>query len=83
MSPLPYFVDYAAKLGLFLLMGAVCWYISSRIALANLLGVLLKAAVSFAVSNLMVFLLYHKSDEYRYLRSVVLNLRSIVAEKTE
>lgn len=83
MSPLPYFVDYAAKLGLFLLMGAVCWYISSRIPLADLWGVLLKAAVSFAVSNLMVFMLYHKSDEYRYLKRVVLNIRSIVAEKTE
>lgn len=82
-SPWPYFADYAAKMGLFLLMGAACWYISSRITLANIWGVLLKAAVSFAISNLIVFLLYRKSEEYRYLKNVVLNFRSIVTGKAE
>ena len=82
-SPVPYYVDYIGKFLLFLLMGTACWYISNSITIANIWGVLLKAIASFTVSNFIIIALYHKTEEYQYLKNVVMHFRSIVGEKAE
>lgn len=80
-SPVSYYIDYIIKMILFLLMGLVCWYITSWVLLSNILGVLFKAIISFFVCNLIIIILYRKSEEYQYLKGVLINFKSIVAEK--
>ncbi|MBQ7170772.1 MAG: sugar translocase [Clostridia bacterium] len=81
VSPVPYFIDYIKKFLLFLLMGFVCWYVSSKILLTSILGVLIKAIVSFVICNGVILALYSRTSEFRYLKSVLVNIRSIVARK--
>lgn len=78
-SPLPYFVDYIKKFFVFFVVGAICWGIARQIIFENIWGVLLKAIISFIVSNILIFALYRSSEEFQYMKNILLNFKFNVA----
>lgn len=80
-SPLPYFTDYLLKVFVFFITGALCFYVVSFIPGDNFLQVLLKAIVSFLLANAVYLLLFHRTSEFKYIKNVALNMKSIIKNK--
>lgn len=80
-SPLPYFLDYLLKVFVFFVTGVLCFYVASFIPGDNFLQVLLKAIVSFVLANAVYLLLFHRTSEFKYLKNVALNMKSIIKNK--
>lgn len=80
-NPLPYFADYLLKIFVFFVTGALCFYVTSFIPGDNFLQVLLKAIVSFLLANAVYLLLFHRTSEFKYIKNVALNMKSIIKNK--
>lgn len=76
-SPIPYYFDYIYKLVLLIIMGGVSCYISAFVPDHSILWLLLKACVTFVMCNLIVLLIYHKTEEFKYLLEIVKNLKGL------
>lgn len=77
-SPFPYFIDYGFKMVSFVAMAAICCRMTGYIPDDGILWVLLKAVVAFSISNFVVFLLYFRSKEFKYLFGVLKNFKGII-----
>lgn len=80
-SPLPYFADYLLKIFVFFVTGALCFYVTSFISSDNFLLVLLKAIVSFVLANVVYLILFHRTSQFKYLKNVAFNMKSIIKNK--
>lgn len=74
ISPLKYYKDYVVKAILFVLIGTVCYGITYYIPNKNIIFVFIKAIITFSASNLFIFTIYRKSDEFKYLYNVLKNI---------
>ena len=81
VSPVKYYVDYIWKAFIFLFLGITCTILTQFIPDSNIALVFLKAVIAFVVSNVIIFLLYRRSDEFKYLWIVGKNLSSIMRGK--
>lgn len=77
-SPIPYYIDYMKKAALFILSGVLCWCITKYIPDLSIWWVLLKGSVTFVVSNMVVFVFYYRSEEFKYLFEVIKNFKGIM-----
>lgn len=77
-SPRPYFVDYICKMVVFVAMAAICCMVSSFIPNESIVWVFAKALVTFTLANVIIFILYFRSNEFKYLLDVVKNFRGIM-----
>ncbi|OUO14913.1 hypothetical protein B5F94_07905 [Flavonifractor sp. An4] len=77
-SPMPYYIDYLKKAALFIALGAVCWIVAQYIPSTNFLWVALKAATTFIIANIVIFVCYFRSEEFKYLFGVMKNFRGIM-----
>lgn len=77
-SPMPYYIDYVKKAVLFIAVGALCWFVTGYIPDSGILWVFLKAVVAFAISNVVIFVVYFRSEEFKYLFDVVKNFKEIM-----
>jgi len=73
-SPSKYFVDYILKLIYFVITGVICYYITSFISGFGFIAFICKAIVSFVISNLIILLIYFKTNEFKYFKSVFINI---------
>lgn len=80
-SPLPYFADYLFKAFIFFVTGALCFYVTSLISDDNFLQVLLKAIISFVLANAIYLVLFHRTSEFKYLKNVAFNMKSIIKNR--
>ncbi len=71
-SPRHYFFDYLIKLLLFMATGAVAFTITSIIPGVGIVSVIIKAAMSFIFSNVVFLLIYARSNEFKYLKTVAM-----------
>ena len=72
-SPKHYFGDYIIKLAIFLGTGALSFALSSMIPGEGIVSVIFKAVVAFFVSNMIFLLIYAKSSEVNYLKSIAVS----------
>lgn len=80
-SPVPYYIDYVKKAVIFVGVGFICWFATNQIPNDNILWVVLKAVITFTISNLIVFVIYFRSEEFKYLFGVVKNFKGIMKSK--
>lgn len=80
-SPLPYFKDYIVKGILAVIVATVCYYSTYMISNNGIIFVLLKAIITFLISNIIIFIFYCKSCEFKYLLDVMKNFKSIISDK--
>lgn len=80
-SPLPYFKDYIVKGILAVIVAIVCYYSTYMISNNGIIFVLLKAIITFLISNIIIFICYRKSGEFKYLLDVMKNFKSIISDK--
>ena len=71
-SPKHYYVDYLLKFLLFLGTGAIAFVASSVIPGTGMISVVIKAFAAFIVSNIIFLIIYAKSKEFNYLKTVAI-----------
>lgn len=72
-SPKHYFFDYLVKLIVFVATGALAFAITCMIPGTNMLSVIVKAMVAFIISNAIFLLIYARSSEFNYLKTVAMS----------
>ncbi|MDD3138316.1 MAG: oligosaccharide flippase family protein [Lachnospiraceae bacterium] len=77
-SPRPYFIDYIYKMVAAIMIAVICCFVAQFIPNENIFWIFVKALVTFIISNTVVFLLYFRSEEFRYLFDVVKNFKGII-----
>lgn len=70
-SPKHYFVRYMKYLLILCATGAGCWLLCSLIHLPIAANVLIKIVICTIIPNGMFWLLFHKKDEFNYLKRLV------------
>lgn len=80
-SPMKYMKDYAVKAIEFVIIGAICTLATVYVPNSSIVYVFVKAIIAFGLSNLFVFLLYFRSEEFGYLFSIVKNIKGIVRKQ--
>ncbi len=78
INPIKYFIDYFIKLIILLANMGICLYISNYFVVTNTLQWLLLGCVVFIVSNIIIFLYSFRTEEFKYLLSVIKNMKSIM-----
>lgn len=77
-SPIPYYIDYIKKGALFVLIAILCWVLTGNMPDSSIWLVLLKGIVTFAVSNIVIFVCFFRGKEFEYLFGVVRNFKGII-----
>ena len=72
-SPRHYFFDYLIKLLLFMATGAIAFTITSIIPGVGMVSLIIQAAIAFILSNAVFLLIYARSDEFKYLKTVAMS----------
>lgn len=70
VEPLIYFSDYLYKLAVAFAVGAILYYITSLIPDVNIFSLFIKAFISFFGANLLLYIFFHHTDEFKYLVQV-------------
>ena len=78
INPIRYFIDYFIKLVILLVNMGICLYISNYFVVTNTLQWLLLGCIIFIVSNIIIFLYSFRTEEFKYLLSVIKNMKSIM-----
>ena len=78
INPIKYFIDYFIKLIILLVNMGICLYISNYFVVTNTLQWLLLGCVVFIVSNIIIFLYSFRTEEFKYLLSIIKNMKSIM-----
>lgn len=81
-SPLPYYKDYVIKAIVFVGTAALCVLATMMIPDTSILFVLVKAVIAFVLSSGTIILLYCRTEEFRYLLSVIKSLKGLAKNKT-
>ena len=82
-SPVKYFVDYLVKFVLLITIGALCVFVASFIPDSNIFFVLLKAVITLFITNVIIFIIYYHTKEFKYLLHILKNFKGIVKQKNE
>lgn len=77
-SPFIYFKKYLLFALILLGEGAVCYFICKFINFNIVVDIILKALVCTAVPNLALILFFRKTEEFDYIKKIVVNSASIV-----
>lgn len=72
-SPKHYFFDYLIKLIIFMATGALAFAMTCMIPGTNMSSVIIKAMVAFIISNAIFLLIYARSSEFNYLKTVAMS----------
>lgn len=81
ISPIIYYKDYLKKGIQAVIIGIVCYFITSKIPDTSLVYLILKGALSFCTSFGIIFFLYCRTKEFYYLLDVVKNFKNIMKNK--
>lgn len=81
ISPITYYKDYLKKGIQAVIIGIVCYFITSKIPDTSLVYLILKGALSFCTSFGIIFVLYCRTKEFYYLLDVVKNFKNIMKNK--
>lgn len=81
ISPIIYYKDYLKKGIQAVIIGIVCYFITSKIPDTSLVYLILKGALSFCTSFGIIFVLYCRTKEFYYLLDVVKNFKNIMKNK--
>lgn len=74
ISPIMYFIDYLLKLVVALSSGALLYYICSLIPFLGIASVIIQAVISFIGINSILYMVFHRTEELKYLQSVCTDL---------
>ncbi|MCM1516384.1 MAG: hypothetical protein NC080_08265 [Paraprevotella sp.] len=74
VSPLIYFADYLLKLLVAIVAGAALYYICNMLPFMGIISVLIQAIISFWGINLILYAIFHRTAEVKYLQSVFSNM---------
>lgn len=77
-SPAKYFIDYIIKALILVTTALLCLFVTNYIPDINILTVLLKAIVTFVISNAVILTINFKTKEFKYLLDIVKNFKSII-----
>ncbi|MBQ4120200.1 MAG: oligosaccharide flippase family protein [Clostridia bacterium] len=77
-SPAKYFIDYIMKALILIATAILCLFVTSYIPDINIFTVLLKAIVTFIISNGVILVVNFRTKEFKYLLGVVKNFKSII-----
>lgn len=77
-SPLQYFKDYINKALIFIIIIIICVFATIYIPDINIFTVLLKAIITFIISNIIIILTNFKKKEFKYLLDIIQNLKSFI-----
>lgn len=80
-SPLPYFKDYAIKAIVYLSVCALCYYLSTLIQLPRFTSLIVIFVMTLLISTGVFLAIFCKTDEVRYLFSIVKNYKSAISSK--
>ncbi len=70
-SPLPYFLKYAMYFASAAAACALTYFATSYLPVRGLIGFILKALITFTVPNLVFFILYGRTYEFKFIYSKV------------
>lgn len=73
-SPVTYYNRYIKYLVVFAVIMIVTYRCNSLIACDNLITFIIKCGISAIVPNILIFLIFHKSEEFQYVKDVALKL---------
>ena len=71
-----YYVELIKRTVLFFVVFMVCIFITTTIEIENWFVLILTFLVLTIAVNLLLFFIYRKSDEYQYIKGIVLDLLS-------
>lgn len=80
-SPIIYFKKYALFLLLLVLAAGFSWFSCSFIQINSWLNVILKILICSVVPNGIFWLAFHRTEEYRYLKDLVIRVFSMIKAK--
>lgn len=80
-SPLIYFKDSAVKLIILFFTGFICVITVKIIPCQTIFHVLLRAFISLVICNLIFILFFFRTQEFKYLFSIIQNLTNILHSK--
>ena len=83
VSPIKYYIDYLKKGVQVVIIGAVCYFLANKVPSTSLGYLFVKAAIAFGVSFGVIFLMYCRTEEFRYLWNVIRNFKSIMKNRKE
>lgn len=72
-SPKHYFIDYLVKLVILLATGTLCFFVTIMIPGAGMISVIFKVLVAFVITNGIFLLIYGRTHEIDYLKSIAKN----------
>ena len=73
-----YFLSYYGYLAMYLIVESLIWYIIKKIHVENLLILVFVAILTFAASNIMLLLIYKKTENFKFFYE---KIKSIVKGK--
>lgn len=69
-NPFLYYKDYIFKAVLLFCMGILAYFLTSFIPNSNILYVLARAVITFLVTNIVLLIVYRKTEEFKYLKNI-------------
>lgn len=78
MSVKGYFKKYIQYLLVIILCGFISYYICSLVSVSGIIGLITKGIVCFAVSNILLLIIYFNTDEFNYIFNI---FKQIISEK--
>lgn len=73
-SPKHYYFDYLIKLVILFITGVVIFILTNFISGEGMLLVIAKAVVAFVATNVIFYLIYGRSKEAKYFKSIIRNI---------
>ena len=80
-SPLTYYIRYIKYLAVFTVIMVVTYGCNSLITSDNLLTFVLKCGISASLPNILMILIYHKSEEFNYVKNAAFKALKITNKK--
>ena len=80
-SPLTYYIRYIKYLAVFTVIMVVTYGCNSLITSDNLLTFVLKCGISASLPNILMILIYHKSEEFTYVKNAAFKALKITNKK--
>lgn len=70
-NPIHYFIRYLKYLFVLCLTGGLCWFLCSLIHFHIVVNIFIKIAICSIIPNALFWALFHKKDEYNYLKRLI------------
>lgn len=80
-SPMTYYIRYVKYLIFFIVIMAVTYGCNSLIDSNNLLTFVLKCGISVSLPNILMILIYHRTEEFNYVKNATFKVLRITDKK--